>query len=101
MVMVLSMRINSSFDVVRLREAEGETIAPAANHGGSGDALRSRQAGSALAASENGSGGDKQRRRQRKAAAENGGGKEWWGRERRRSVGVSTTGKGSGHFPDS
>jgi hypothetical protein len=71
MVMVLSMRINSSFDVVRLREAEGETIAPAANHGGSGDALRSRQAGSALAASENGSGGDKQRRRQRKAAAEN------------------------------
>lgn len=69
--MVLSMRINSSFDVVRLREAEGETIAPAANHGGSGDALRSRQAGSALAASENGSGGDKQRRRQRKAAAEN------------------------------
>lgn len=71
MVMVLSMRINSSFDVVRLREAEGETIAPAANRGGSGDALRSRQAGSALAASENGSGGDKQRRRQRKAAAEN------------------------------
>jgi hypothetical protein len=94
MVMVLSMRINSSFDVVRLREAEGETIAPAANHGGSGDALRSRQAGSALAASENGSGGDKQRRRQRKAATEKGGDRErrrQRTRRRQRMVGQRTT----------
>jgi len=66
--MVLSMRVNLSFDVVRLREAEDETIAPAADHGGGGDALRSRQAGSALAVSENGSGGGKKRRRQRTAA---------------------------------